>query len=445
MGLTPSQLVESVLGLAANGKLAADVDPLRFPKHHAFIHDSCPHVAMVGGIGSGKSYSGVVRALRASAGLVGSTRIPTPNLGMITAPSYPMLRDTTQRTFFELAGGKVREFYKAENRVLMTNGSEILFRSADKFEYLRGTNLAWWFGDEAALYDAGVRKIMIGRLRQFGEQGYEWLATTPRGRNWVWQEFVQRERPDYALHKIRTSDNPSLSLEFLEGLKLAYTGDFAAQELEGEFVSFEGLIYAEFHRDVHVITLPATQRFVSYAAGVDWGYANPGVIVVGGVDGDGRVTIIHEEYQRGLRIEEWAAIASQLFQQYRIQTYFCDPSEPDFIEAFVQKSLNAQAAVNDVLPGIQTVKSYLAVQGDGQPRLQMDRSCVNLIAEFESYVWMERRGEGIYDKPRKAHDHLVDALRYLLVGIALEGDSNVLGGALSHSGVSLGTISNSPY
>ena len=49
--------------------------------------------AFVGGIGSGKTYAGTVEILRQPAG----------STGMVVAPTYPMLRDATLRTFADLA------------------------------------------------------------------------------------------------------------------------------------------------------------------------------------------------------------------------------------------------------------------------------------------------------------------------------------------------------
>jgi hypothetical protein len=61
-----------------------------------------------------------------------------------------MLRDATQRQFFEICEGTglPYEFRRAENRVKLAGGSEVIFRSLDNFERLRGPNLAWFGIDE---------------------------------------------------------------------------------------------------------------------------------------------------------------------------------------------------------------------------------------------------------------------------------------------------------
>jgi PBSX family phage terminase large subunit len=392
------------------------VDILLHPKQLEFTLAKEHYTAMVAGIGSGKSYAGSVRALMAAGGQIGGMHIPTPNLGIVTAPTYTMLRDSTLRTFLEIAGKAVKEFNKSEMRATLVNGSEILFRSTDNFERLRGPSILWWFGDEGALYQPGVWKIMVGRLRQHGMHGWAWLATSPRGRNWVYKRFGV-PRANYRLIRAKTKDNPYLDREFIAALYEEYDGDFAKQELEGEFIAFEGLIYPEFTTASHLFTETIdTRKFKRVIAGVDWGWNNPGCILVGGVDGDGRVTIVHEEYARRKRIEQWAEIAKELRDEWKIDAFYCDPSEPDYIKKFKELGCRAYAADNRVLPGLEEVRKRLVIRHDGLPRLRVVQGAANLINEFEQYQWAENK-EGLRDQPRKANDHAADSLRYLVMGV----------------------------
>lgn len=388
-------------------------------KQGMFVGTQAHHAAFVAGIGSGKSVAGAVRCVLASQGYIGrQQKLATPNLGIVTAPTYSMLADASIRVFLEVAGDAVKRFYKSpELRALMVNGSEVLFRSTDNPDRLRGPSISYWWGDEAAMYDALVRKIMVGRLRQFGQLGYDWITTTPRGRNWVWQTFVRdaEGNREYFIQHATTAENVFLSSEIIAAWEKEYVGDFARQELAGEFIAFSGLVYSEFDRVLHTTT-SQPQTWVQAIAGVDWGFANPGVIVVGLVDSDGRVHIAHEEYQRQRQIDEWAAVAKQLRDTWGIQTFYCDPSEPDYIRKFVEAGCRAVQANNTVTTGIQAVKARLVKQGDNRPRLTLHTSCANTISEFEMYQWSENK-HGMQDAPVKAHDHALDALRYLCMGL----------------------------
>jgi len=78
--------------------------------------------------------------------------------------------------------------------------------------------------------------------------------------------------------------------------------------------------------------------------------------------------------------------------------------------------LPVREADNAVHDGIQRVKARLARAGDGRPRLTISPSCVNLLAEIESYVWREGK-QGVKDEPEKINDHAMDALRYAVMYI----------------------------
>lgn len=379
-----------------------------------FFCDDRTFVGFIAGVGSGKTVAGAARALVASQGQIGNKAIQSPNTGMVTAPSYNILRDATIPAFRQVAG----EFIESMNTTApinakMTNGSEIFFRSAHDFKLLVGPSISWWWGDEAALYHSQVWLLMMGRLREFGELGHAWLTTTPKGRNWIYTEFLQKQREQYKIYKASTWMNPFISVEYYQTLKQSYVGEFAKQELDGDFVSHQGLIYPEFDRLTHIKTAPPDRQWSQVIAGVDWGYANPGVILVFGVDGDGNMHGLHEEYVRRRMIGDWTTVASELKAQFGITTFYCDPSEPGFIEQFRQAGLNAQAAENAVTDGIQAVKARLIGK---YPRLTFDDSFVNTASEFEQYQWAENT-LGIKDQPMKANDHAMDTARYAVMGL----------------------------
>jgi PBSX family phage terminase large subunit len=421
-------------GLSTGDTEVIDRPPV-YERQQQFIEDRHNFAAFIGGIGSGKTWSGAIKTLEFA--------LSKPCVGMVTAPTYNVLRDATVPTFREVAGEHITEITNSSPiNATLSNGSRILFRSAHKPELLRGPSLSFWWGDEAALYDKNVLKIMQGRLRQGGRLGYAWLTTTPKGRNWIYQEFIQKARERYAIYKAKTSDNTFIDPDYYEMLAESYTGDFARQELDGDFVAFEGLIYPFFDRDIHITTQTRPTQWAMVAAGVDWGFANPGVIVVYGVDSDGRMWGLHEEYARRRRVEEWAELAKQLEQQYKIDYFFCDPAEPDNISQFQMLGVNAVPAENEVWLGIQSVQNRLTVQGDGLSRLILSPEFVNTAAEFEQYQWAEHK-DGLHDKPKKVNDHTMDATRYASVGVdAMFGMGD--GGELQQGSSDEG-FSNSAY
>lgn len=389
-----------------------------YPKQGRFVGSQAHVLAFVAGIGSGKSLCGCLRGLMASYGYIGQRQIvPTPNLGIITAPTYQMLRDATLRTFKEAAGDLLADFNKTEMRATLTNGSEVLFRSTDNPEVLRGPSVTWAMMDEAALSSKLSFNILFGRLRQFGRFGHLWLTTTPKGRDWIYEMFVQHPAAGWKLFRMTTSENLSLAREIVEAWGEAYSGDFYQQELLGEFVAFAGLIYPEFSRDYHMRSQQPSE-YKAFYAGVDWGFTNPGVILVAGEDYDGRLWLVHEEYQRQRHIDDWTLIAKDLHETYQLSALWCDPSKPDYIAQFRDAGLPAQKADNTVSTGLQAVRRRLTRRADGEPRLLMLPSIAATSKEMEQYSWRKGKGDDAYlEEPVKANDHGADALRYLVMGV----------------------------
>lgn len=161
--------------------------------------------------------------------------MPAKTTGMVVAPTYPMLRDATLRTFVELAtrGGVLASFSKAEMHVTLIDGKQVLFRSADAPDRLRGPNLGWFYLDEAALMHSDVWPVMIGRLRE--RPGRAWATSTPRGFNWMHETFV-KGGDDYHVTRSSTRDNIFLPDGFLRSLDQSYEAGWIAQEIEGEFL-----------------------------------------------------------------------------------------------------------------------------------------------------------------------------------------------------------------
>jgi len=180
----------------------------------------------LGGIGSGKSFAGVVEVWRQPAG----------SIGMVVAPTYPQLRDSAQALFLEITPkGMIRSHNKNENKTVLTNGTTILWRSADRPDSLRGPNLGWVWGDEWAYATEKAHKVVVGRLRRHPAR--MWITTTPNGENWLY-DWCEVKPLGYEVFRGKTEDNIYNAPGYFESLVQQYEDDpdFAAQELRGEWV-----------------------------------------------------------------------------------------------------------------------------------------------------------------------------------------------------------------
>lgn len=363
------------------------------PSQDEFVFSTKRYPFFVAGIGSGKTIAGAIRSMIYA----------QHGDGMILAPTYPMLRDATQHTFFEILdeSGIPYEFNKGDQEAILF-GNRVLFRSADHPERLRGTNLTWCWLDEGAMMRAATFDIVLGRLRVGDRTAF--TTTTPAGFNWVY-DLSLRGSDEYEFIRARTQDNRYLPQDYIDDLEAAYTGEFAAQELEGRFVAFEGLIYSEFREQVHIRESDPSGYRVS---AIDFGYTNPFVVLWGSVDEDGRLHIYDEHYLRRELIEHHA---EQIKARGDCQWYVADHDAQDVAE-LRKLDIMTTPARKSVLSGIQKVMSRLIVQPDGRPRLTVHPRCVNLLKEIGTYRWKERSTK---EEPVKENDHAMDALRYMVM------------------------------
>lgn len=184
-----------------------------------------------GGIGSGKTFAGAIEVLRQ----------PANSVGMVLAPTYPMLRDASLRTFLGLARPLVAEFNTSTMTMTLTNGTTVLWRSADNPDRLRGPNLGWFWLDEAGQMTREAWLIMLGRLRK--QPARAWVTTTPNGKNWLYDVFEAAAEKNYATVVSSSRDNVYNPAGFVQTLESAYTSEFAQQEIEGNYVDPAGALF----------------------------------------------------------------------------------------------------------------------------------------------------------------------------------------------------------
>lgn len=386
--------------------------PYKPMQKQAQFHKSvCRFRAYVGGIGSGKTVAGCNEAIRLA------FKYPK-SYGMITAPTYTMLRDATQLTFFEfLPRQLILTFNKSENKLVLKNGSVIFFRSTEDPEKLRGPNLDWFFMDEISESKHMAWKILIGRIRR-GKLDVGFGVGTPKGFNWVYKEFIEKDREEYSIVRSSSKENIHLTKDFIESLVDSYSGAFAKQEIEGEFVGFEGLVYSNFRRN-NILDIRWDKLGIKHwIAGIDFGFTNPTVALLIGVDDDDRYFIVEELYERRLHIEKFIEIIKKWrdkYGMYRLPRFYADPSEPRIISDLRRNNIDAVKADNQIMKGINVVSSMIEPNSDNLIRLFILKDCKETIREFQSYRYHEEKeGKTLSDVPLKVDDHAMDAARYAI-------------------------------
>jgi hypothetical protein len=225
----------------------------QLPSQQKF-HDSLARFkGFSGPIGSGKSQALCQEAIRLSYQNPGRT-------GLIGAPTYPMLRDSTQASLVEILERNELPFElnKADSVLTMKDTrSRILLRAVEDFDRLRGTNLAWFGLDELTYTQEGAWLRLEGRLRDPQAKRYCGFAVwTPKGFDWVYRKFISHPVEGYEAIQAQPYENRFLLdkvPDFYARLRSSYDENFFRQEVLGDYLNVRGgLVYSAFRKQVNV-------------------------------------------------------------------------------------------------------------------------------------------------------------------------------------------------
>jgi Terminase large subunit, T4likevirus-type, N-terminal len=235
------------------GRCTREIEYSPLPSQARFHQSTARFKGFSGPIGSGKSQALCQEAIKLS-------YLNAGRLGLLGAPTYPMLRDATQTTLFGiLERNRIPyEHSKAENTVVIKDtGSRILFRAVEEFDRLRGTNLSWFGLDELTYTQEEAWVVLEGRLRDPKSTRLCGFATwTPKGFDWVYRRFVHELVEGYEVVVAEPYENRFLLdriPDYYERLKRSYDSKFFEQEVLGKYISLSaGLVYQVFNRAEHL-------------------------------------------------------------------------------------------------------------------------------------------------------------------------------------------------
>lgn len=340
---------------------------------------------------------------------------------LVCAATYPMLKRSTIVEVMSFIREDLIEYYnRADNELKFKNGSIIWFVSMeDPDKQGRGPTVAGVWVDEGSYISEYAFIILTGRIRQPGYWQGMWITTTPKGYNYLYKYFVdlpskdEKLKEDYWYVQFSTKENPYLTEKFIKSLESTHSGTLAKQEIEGQFVGFQGQVYSDYLASTHVTDCQKRGGFQEILYLHDFGYTNPMVCLACGVDGDGRIYILEEWYETQKTQEDLIKARREMVSKYGSGIGIADPSEPGIIESLNRADLPTSPGDNSILEGIQMVSARLKLKGDGRARIVIDPSCKNVQDEFMKYRYADNLdGKPMKDKPLKESDHALDAIRY---------------------------------
>ena len=357
----------------------------------------------------------------------------------IVSPTYSMSRNIYWRDLAVNLIPKELILKKNESELIITliNGSTIELKGSDNEDSLRGAGISGLVLDEYAFQKPTAWDLVL-RPMLADSGGWAIFISTPNGFNHFFDVAERAKDGNGWLYSHATTyDNPYIQPEEVDDIRkdlIAKEGDDGdirfKQEYLAEFKKKTGLVYKAFNREVHIIKPNDVPIEGTRLLGIDFGYTNPLAALYVLVDYDNNWFIYDELYRSGMTTEQATDIIKQKMGGHRFTNIIGDSAAAQEIENFKARGVyvNAVEKTKDsILAGIRLVQDKLKIQeGTGKPKLFVTNNCSNLIWEFESYSYPEKRDmHNNPEEPIKEDDHALDALRYLALTVHKPGTAKV--------------------
>lgn len=403
------------------------------PHQEAAFRATEPFKALVTGVGGGKTHFGSRwiwhRALR----FRNSAHLATGN-------TYRQCLDVVVPALLAAAEewGLTVRWAKSDFEIRGQNLGLIRIRSLDKPDTVaRGAEYGSWWGDEVRDTTKEAADLAMARLRcaKVDRPEYLW-TTTPNGYDHIYDRHVKlreeqlssRGASDYALIRGSGRANRFLIDGYHDRLADSYDVKFAAQEIDGEFVTLGiGQAYYAFSRALNVAEVEHLPNSVAYL-GIDFG-ADPSCVAVLQRRPDGVWIVLDEVFGRSRTVADclrdlaeagWTAhrgywsLEPDPAGKARNQAGFTDHALAKMAArdlGFVGAELMALRSAPSIRDKVNTVNALLC-NSRGERRLLIHPRCVHLIEDLERVVW---KTDGTLDKgPHGLFTHSTDSIAYCL-------------------------------
>jgi phage terminase large subunit-like protein len=329
--------------------------------------------------------------------------------------------------------------YWAEDRIYeLPNGTQYDFKSYDqdleKFEGV-GRDLVWMDEEPPKeIYQSNYWRTIFKNAQGIPQSGKLIISCTPlHGMTWLYDELYDNPAaiPPFVEHcHVRIYDNPHLSKEAIDqALKDPALADNLEAAVEGKFISKSGLIYKDFSEKHIIKPVSPVPKDWLIILGIDPHDRNPHGVVFCALTKENAWIVYDEILESCILAELVAKIKAKMGVRWPPNLAIIDTSgsSPQSItgrsvkEELTQKyGLYVIDAHKDVLAGRLKVSGLLNPGTGLLPKLYVTENCRQTIREFRHYIWddwahVTRDKQNPKERPLKKDDHLLDALRYVVM------------------------------
>jgi phage terminase large subunit len=341
----------------------------------------------IGGTRSGKTYAllqwCIVKALEKK------------EIITIVRKTIPSLKRTVMKDFKDVMQlldiWNENDFNISDRIYTFYNDSIIQFISTDDAEKLRGLKSTILWLEEAQEIDSESYFQL-----QIRTTGPIILSYNPTVSPYHWI----RTMSDCSRYFTTFKNNPYLDTTVKKAIEeLKHTNQKAWKVYGlGEWVGNEKAIF-EF---AQCEWLPDDAEFVAF--GLDFGYSSDPTALASIWKYNNELYIIEHCYERGMVTNDIVTMLKGVVKGR--EEIWADSAEPRLIEELYREGFNIKPVIkgkDSINFGIQVMQNY---------KINIPKTCQNLINEFYSYEWSSDRFGKQLDRPIDFNNHLIDAARY---------------------------------
>lgn len=206
--------------------------------------------------------------------------------------------------------GLVKSCNYSENYIRLKNGSEILFRSAEKYDNIRGLTMDYGVLDEAAFMKDDAWREAIKPV--FLVRGKKVLfISTPKGKNWFYDLFQlaqSHDHPQYMGYTGSSYDTPYIESDEIEEAKKILPKNVFDQEYLAKFIDSGGEVFTDIDQIQFSRWPQATSKVY---CGIDLGKQEDYTVATF-MDSNGAVVDIYRA-----NAQEWTRMTGEIIKRIR--------------------------------------------------------------------------------------------------------------------------------
>lgn len=337
---------------------------------------------------------------------------------MYVAPSYRMAKQIIFDDLKQML--KERNWIKKVNEsdltIRLVNNSQILLRSADNFDSMRGIGVDAVVIDEAAdiaeeAWTAVIRPTLADR------EGSAMIIGTPKGKNWFFDLYNNAKHlDDWWSLQFTTLQGGNVSDAEVEAARRDLDERTFRQEYEATFVEYSGQIYYAFGEH-NIVDKPVNQDTRTPChIGIDFNI-DPGCAVIGELTAEG--LHIYDEVE--IYGTDTAEMCREIQQRYPGRKLIAYPdaagaqrrtSAGGVTDHIILRNHGFELKVGSVNPSVKDrIGAVNSVLKADNMRLTISPKCVKVINGLRKHTYKEGTRQPTKDGAND-YSHFNDALGY---------------------------------